>query len=224
MISDNIKVGDRLEISQKNDDQNAKSYVSQVEHVLDKKQLVIHMPISYGQLIKLKMNQMYSMIFFTEKGIVKFDTAIIKFTQENNLNFILIKLVSEGVKIQRREFFRFTCLLPAKFALFNNNDENADDKGSEQVFNGIIKDLGGGGIRFVTNQDLEEKSKIKCVIVLDNDVFVVLGKILYKQYFPKSNYKYQYRVEFVGMINTEQEKIVQYIFDQQRKIIRTVKP
>ncbi|MDR2940228.1 MAG: PilZ domain-containing protein, partial [Clostridiales bacterium] len=97
------------------------------------------------------------------------------------------------------------------------------DNNNVITFEGIIKDIGGGGLRFVSNEVLEEGEKIKAAIVLNTEVIIVNGKILHKQFFPKSNYKYQYRVEFIGILKTEQEVIVQFIFEQQRKILQKTK-
>jgi len=214
----NIKIGDRLEITLLRD-KMGKSYVSQVEEVLGEDEVVVHVPISYGQLVKLSSREKYNMLFFTEKGMVEFDAEITEYTKESEFNFMHIKLLSEGRRIQRREFFRFTCLLPLKFAKIT---DSYHDEQLEQVvlYDGIIKDLGGGGIRFVSNESVDEKGRMKCVFMLGDECLVVIGKVLHKQFYPKSNYKYQYRIEFVGISLPEQEKIVQYIFNEQRKIIQ----
>lgn len=219
MLFSNIKIGDRLEITLLQDRKSGRSYVSQVEDVIGGDEIVIHVPISYGQLVKLSMREWYSMLFFTEKGMIRFDAEITGYSKENEFHFMRVKLLSKGERIQRRDFFRFNCLLPLKFSIIEES-ESEDEAENTDINDAIIKDIGGGGLRFVTNESIGDKGKIKCVMMLGDDCFVISGKVLHKQYFPKSNYKYQYRVQFVNILELEQERIIQYIFNEQRKMMQ----
>ncbi len=219
MLFDNIQIGDRLEISLVHERSSlSKTHVSQVEEILGENRLLIHVPISYGQLVRLNTNERFYMLFFTDKGMIRFEGEINSFSNEGDLHFMNITLLTDGERIQRREFFRFTCLLPIKFSIIEEYGATTEAD-PRTLYDGIVKDLGGGGIRFVSNRDVSEKSQIKCILMLGDDCLILMGKVLHRQFFPKSNYKYQYRVEFVGTILTEQEKIIQYIFNEQRKII-----
>lgn len=219
MLFGNIKIGDRLEITQLQERKLDRSYVSQVEDVISEDEIVIHVPISYGQLVKLSMNKKYSMLFFSEKGMIRFDAEITGYTKENGFHFMRAKMLSKGERIQRRDFFRFNCLLPLKFSIIEES-ASEDEFENTDINDAIIKDIGGGGLRFVTNESIGENGKIKCIIMLGDDYFVISGKVLHKQYFPKSNYKYQYRVQFVNILEYEQERIIQYIFNEQRRMMQ----
>lgn len=214
MLSENIKVGDRLEIVLKRDEARGKPYVSQVENILDKDHLMVLVPISYGQIVRIPVGDMYSCLFITDKGMIRFDTAIQEIIKEDGFNLMKIKLLSEGEKMQRREFFRFTCLLPLKYTVIN---DAGGQETPQAMHEGIIKDVGGGGIRFVSNEHIEEGAKIKCLILLNEDYFIIIGMVLHRQSFPKSVYKYQYRAAFIDILPNEQERIVQFIFSEQRK-------
>ncbi|MDR1532723.1 MAG: flagellar brake protein [Clostridiales bacterium] len=213
-----IKVGDRLEISLKRDKDTGKAYVSQVEKILGKNQLLAQVPISYGQLVRLSVSDYYSCLFFTESGMLIFDATIMGYITEEGSNFMTLALKTTGEKVQRREFFRFMCLLPIKFSVVQ--DPGTPGEPSNAIHEGVIKDLGGGGVRFVSNGVISEGAKIKCVVLLNGEYFVAVAKILYKQVFPKSIYKYQYRGMFIGLLPSEQERIVQFIFNEQRKNLR----
>ena len=217
MLFNTIKIGDRLEITILKDHKTNKSYVSQVEDVIDENEVMIHVPISYGQLVKLSTREEYSILFFTEKGMARFDAEITEYVKENEFNFMKVKLLTDGERIQRREFFRFNCLLPLKFDAL---EESINNNEKHILHDGIIKDLGGGGVRFVSNESVIDKGRMRCVIMLDDECLVLIGKVLHKQHFPKSNYKYQYRIQFVGISQGDQEKIVQYIFNEQRKVMQ----
>ena len=214
LLFSNIKIGDRIEITAKD-----RVYISQVENILDEAHLLIHVPISYGQLIKLPIDFTYKFLFFTDNGMIRFESNILEYTKQDGFYLMRVKLILPGEKMQRRNFFRFACLLPFKFSVIGHTGDAAPDNA---MFDGIIKDIGGGGIRFVCNDPIEENTKIKCLIMLNEDYFIIIGKVLHKQYFPKSVYKYQCRAIFTGILPSEQERIVQFIFAEQRKSLHLI--
>jgi c-di-GMP-binding flagellar brake protein YcgR len=216
-LIENIKIGDRVEIRLKRDFEHSKPHISQVENRLGKDRVVMHMPISYGKLVELSKDSSYRLLFFTEKGLLRFDGIIEDYMNEDGFALMIVHLVSEGEKIQRRDFFRFSCVLPVKFSMVD--DEAMTDE-TATVCQGIVKDIGGGGICFLTNESMDEGKFIKCVIKLDSEVLVVIGEVLQKHFFPKSNYRYQYRIGFVGILPAEQEKIVQFIFNEQKRLLQ----
>ncbi len=218
MLIDNIKIGDRLEITLKKDNDIGKVYVSQVADIKDDMQLVVAMPISYGKLVKLPIGPGYVFLFFTEKGMMRFEVSILRYFKEGNFNLMLVKIESGGEKMQRRNFFRFQALLPMKFSVVN--EDVLEDEGESdvtQMYDGITKDIGGGGLRFVTNAEIDGNAKINVIVMLGNEYFFAIAKILYTLRFPNAAYKFQYRCMFVSILPEEQERIIQFIFDEQRK-------
>lgn len=221
MSSSHIKVGNRIEISFIRDGKKSKSYISLVEDVYDDTHVLACVPISYGNLVKLPFSLKYSMIFYTDKGMYKYEAEILKYVNIENFNFMVVKLLSEGERTQRREFFRFSCLLPFKFEKLSNGKDE-DEKDEIVLSKGIIKDIGGGGIRFVSNEELFIGDKIKCLIVLDNNYIIVVGSILHKQFYPKTSYSFQYRVEFINIKESDKDLIIKYIFEAQRRAVRMI--
>ncbi len=224
MLLSSIKVGDRIEINSNSESALKRTFISQYEGSLNNKLILVQLPISYGQTVNLSMKETYNFIFFADKGMISADVKIIKYVQKDNVKYMIVEIISEPEKIQRREFFRFACLLQMKFAIVPIETEEVDlakaINEEEILYSGIIKDIGGGGIRYVSNDDIAEHQKVKCVIFLNNEFMVALGYVLHKQHFPKSNYHFQYRVQFLGVIPSEQEKIIQFIFDEQRKLLQ----
>lgn len=227
MIRDSISVGNRIEISMKKDyDEIKTKYISLVEEIYDNDQLLIYRPISYGSLVQFSLGKVYSLLFISDKKMYKYDAEFIKYIDKEDYNFILIKLSSEGEKIQRREFFRFDCVFPFRFEKLSNDLINAETFTADEdniELKGIIKDIGGGGIRFISDELLEQNDKIKCLIDLNSDFIITFGKVLERQLCDKSNYTYQYRVEFFWLSKTEKEQIIKYIFEEQRKIVRRIR-
>ncbi len=220
---DIIKTGDRVEINTNPRVAGQNPLVSQVEENMGNGEILIHMPINYGKFSKLSENISYSVVFFTDKGMVRFDAVLVSHKREEDFLLELIRLKGDGEKIQRREFYRFNCLLPIKFTPLTGLSDHAHIP-AEAFQDGIAKDISGGGIRFVSNYDLSGVTEVECILMLNNSCVVIKGRILQRQFFPKSNYKYQYRVLFSPSFRMEQEKIITYIFDEQRKTMGKIKP
>ena len=220
----NIKIGDRLEMRFKGDGGASKIFISQVFEY-EGNTVVVHTPISYGKHVVLPESAPCSLLFFQDEGMLSFTASVAGTYVKNDLSLTKLTLTSEAEKMQRREFFRFECTLPLRFALIKSSPTefmpNSMESGAsaQALYEGIIKDLGGGGLRFVTNAEVENGDNVKCLLLLEREYIVVIGKILQKHSFPKSPYKFQYRVIFIGILPEEKDKIVQYVFNQQRKLL-----
>jgi len=223
MFADEIKLGDRIEISKKSNP-NLKTYVSIVEENIGNNKICAYAPISYGKLIKLNTIEVYSMVFFTEKGMYRFDTKITGYSNKDGFGFMEITLINNGEKIQRRHYYRFNCIMRFKFEKLNEENEAlSDDEFYKKMLfidDGIIKDLSGGGIKFVSDIRLEEKDIIKMIISIGEKYIICSGEIVGKQNFSRAYYKYQYRVMFTDILDKNKELIIKYIFQQQRRLAK----
>ncbi len=208
-----IKTGNRVEISLNlENDKNAK-YTSLVEENYGDGKLLLYIPMMYGKIIKLPVDEEYTFTFITEMGIIKYSVVIKEYVYMNDFNFMIVQTISEIEKIQRREFFRFDCVLPLRFLIFSEENSDAEEN---CFFEGLVKDLGEGGIRFLSNADVDLGENIKFFITLNYECAIVKGSILHKQEYPKSNFKYQYRTRFFDLDKDEKDKILKYIFFEQR--------
>jgi len=219
-----VSIGDKIEISEigKNEDKWYKSKIVDMPNIDGKKTLSIYVPSSgNGQPFVMQPNEKYALVVHARDYLIKFTCCFEGYLREETNYFVVIKILDEGIKLQRREFFRFTCMLAMKFsAMYTGNNEAAkllQNSGYSVMHNGIIRDIGGGGIRFITNEELEIDSLIQCTIMLGNTAMLIKGKILDKQYMPKSSLKFQYRAIFLDVSQATQDEIVNFIFAEQRK-------
>ncbi|MCL2461798.1 MAG: PilZ domain-containing protein, partial [Defluviitaleaceae bacterium] len=195
----------------------------QVEKVMDGSRILIFIPAAYGKPVTLAKQREYAVRFVTEKGLAEYDAQIEDYARHEGLEMVIMRVTFQGEKTQRREFYRADCLLPARvIAISEEMGETAvsPNAGPHGMSEGVIKDIGGGGIRFITNLDMREHSQLKCLVHLPEDDVEALGAIREKKHFPKSDYQYQYRVMFTGLPAVEQEKIVKFVFAEQRKALQ----
>lgn len=205
--------GLKLEIWKINLSNNKKSkgYISQIEECIDDKTLIIGAPIYGGKIVPLKLHNKYMIVIYGTNGIYKCNVVVKNSFKKGLIEMLEVEIVSPLEKIQRREFFRLECIIPFEF-----KTENGWEKG-------IIKDISGGGIRFIANSELKDQEDIIVKIPLDEKVITLTGKLLIKEASNTELYKYQYRVSFEEIKKSDQDAIIQYIFLQQRKQVRQYK-
>jgi len=220
-----IRPGDKLEMRLLNDDANQAMYKSKVADVPNIgggiRAISIFAPSIGDKMLNMQVGDEYELVIQTKEYLTRFTGSFEGYMKEQANYFAVIKILDEGIKLQRREFFRFTCMLAMKFSVMYTGDNEAakllQNSGYSAMANGIIRDIGGGGIRFITNQDLEEGSMIQSTIMLGHTAMLIKGRILDKQFMPKSNMQFQYRAIFMDVSQATQDEIVNFIFQEQRK-------
>ena len=224
MIFDNVKVGDSLEITSKQDKYVDTTYTSLVcaffpETVHNKAgpELLIQVPVNdKGSPVSLSEDMDYCFLFLTGQFMYSFDGNILyDFMEEDDNRLLRIRLKTlDGEKIQRRKFFRTPCTLPMQFSPVLSK---ADIKSKTFKYEGIIRDISASGLRFVSNAPIEEGARIKCITMVNKKIVFAVAKCLHKKEFPNEVVKYQYRVMFESILPEDEEKIVQFVFANQRK-------
>lgn len=218
MIIDRVKPGDRVEITNRNKAADDMLYKSKVEAIPDKIHVILQAPSVNGRNIKLPTNTTYSVLFLSESGMFRFDGEVTGYAMVDGIAIMRFKLNTKGERVQRRGFFRFDCLLTTSFVELTENGEQV----GLEMHEGTIRDLSGGGLRMFSTYNMDEGVYIRAMLKLDEDYVMVFGQVLHKQYHPDTELPYQYRVIFKALDNTEQEKIVRFIYNEQRRSLRRV--
>ena len=209
-----VNIGDRIEILGNSGEKNILH--SQVEGIPKLGELLIRMPIIKGRYVIMPDNSILSIIIYTEKGMFRFCVCVAGNLKKDGFGLLHIKISNDGERVQRRDFYRLSCETAFCFKQVLNCNEHFE---SENAFTGIILDISGGGFRFKCDCELRENVLIKGIIELNNEYALIAGRVLdTKELIHESNeYKFQYRVQFLSLSKEVMKKIMQYIFDEQRK-------
>lgn len=240
MVSDILRPGDKVEINilHKADGQNkdgvtAYDYTSRVQEVNQDGTIDIAMPIVDGKYVLLHLGVSFEFVFYANNSLYKATGSIKERFKSNNLYMLRIELKTPLGKLQRREFYRFPCVMDfryyhideeqAKFAepediLESLRDENFYEKEKQ----GTILDLSGGGARFVADENLKVNQELLCVLYLSGEskdnVLYVRSKVLTNKQLEAPEPKFEHRIEFVGMRSKTREEIIRYIFEEERRM------
>jgi len=209
-----IKTGDQADITLKTYENSA--LPSRVENVLDFPELLVRAPVINGRYRVLPDGLEISLTVYTEKGVYKFESVVTGSAVQNGFGILRVNLGEEGERVQRRNFFRMDCLIPFCFKPVTDTAEILNPQDAEK---GVILDISGGGMRFVSQFELMEGMLIKGLIEMETKPAIVTGKILFARQMPNAG-KFQYRVRFDNLPDEISEQIVQYVLQLQRDQLR----
>lgn len=234
MLSSYIIPGQKIELHATADNKDVKDkekiYLSRVYEVLSDDRIEVTMPMEQTKLILLPVDGEYEVFFYTPGGLYQCICRIIDRYKSSNVYILVLELVSNLRKYQRREYYRFSCALDMSARVLEEEEIEALDERRNYLVPGlplkhsIIVDISGGGLRFVANQKYEEGSLIYCNYYLTvngvNKEYNLVGKILHVSEVEKQKGTFEHRVQYINIDSSEREEIIRYIFEEERKNLK----
>ena len=233
MLSEYIKLGQRIELQavtrvKLNEEPTVqKVYSSKVYDILSDERLEITMPVEQGKLILLPVDTEYELFFYGEHGPYECKANIVDRYKSNNVYILVMELITNLKKHQRREFYRHTCAMDIQTKLLSEEELEAYERHEkESIAQGafdksILVDISGGGLRFVTLQKYEQDDIVLCKFKLWNKgalkEYEILCWVLDVKKVEKRNGYYEHRVQYVNISKPAREEIIRYIFEEERK-------
>jgi c-di-GMP-binding flagellar brake protein YcgR len=205
---------------------------------------VIHIaaPIVFGKTILLQVGESYNLCFYTDKGLYQCNCVLLNNHKDNRTVISTVRIVTNLEKFQRRQYFRLECIQDIEYREITQEEEILERKMTTGEFrsedertecaqklkqfernwiNATITDLSGGGARFNSTQQHNTGDKLRMKLsaisssdktgMLLNARIVSVGKILTRVGV------YEYRVEFIDIMQKDREVLIKYIFEQERK-------
>ena len=234
MLEQYIQLGQRIDLesvtrimADGEPQQLRKVYSSKVYDILTDEKIEIVMPYEQRRLVLLPVDSEYSIYFYTDNGMLECRARITDRYKSNNVFILVMELLTNLRKYQRREFYRYNCVLELESRVLED-DERALVGTPLQEFvqdlplqKSVIVDISGGGLRFLSNENYKEGSLLFCRYQLEQKdsgkVYEVIGKVLSTNPAKKRPGFYEYRIQYQHIDNKKREEIIQYIFEEERK-------
>ena len=232
MLTKYVKPGEKVELqtverSILGSVSDKKAYTSKVYDVISDEQIEILMPMEKTKLILLPVDGEYDVCFYTKQGLFQCYVRIIDRYKSDNTFILLCEPTSNLRKYQRREYYRFSCILNMDSRELVEEELEAMEK-NELVFQpglplqkSVIVDISGGGVRFVSNYRYEKETIIyltyKLMIAGKEKTYEIAGKILASKPIENRPGEFEHRLQYMNINNMEREEIIRYIFEEERK-------
>lgn len=146
MLNGIISLGDKLNVKRCGVD-SATEYFSKLLDIVDEETISIAMPIVKSQVILMDLGCTYNVTFYTEKGVYRCKTQVVKRYKVKNIFIAELKVLDGPSKIQRREFYRFECrieldysVLPMKELdeMIDQMDQSVDTSDDSKVYQTVM--------------------------------------------------------------------------------------
>lgn len=233
MIEKLISPGDKLEMRSTvnvvlpDGTEGVRTYKSSVYDILDDGRFEIVMPMEKQKLILLPVDGEYDVCFFSNGGMYRANVRIVDRQKINNTYIVVAEMITNLHKYQRREYYRFNCIIEMAVREMNEQEIKAFSEGlsylieEAEMARGVIVDISGGGLRFVSRQLYQSGSLLLMEFSLPvmgvEKEFFVAAKVIHSGEIEKREAEYENRVKFEFISNTTREEIIKYIFDAERK-------
>ncbi len=235
MLTDYISPGNRVELKATgkiwmDDDVRTKHiYMSKIMDVTSDDRIEVLMPFERGKLVLLPVDGEYSLCFYSTRGLFQCFAKIVDRYRSDNMYILVMDLTSELSKLQRREYYRFSCALELKSRLCSKEELEAFEKNRKYLVEpgtnlqkSVVVDISGGGLRFVANFRYEEGSTIYCAYSLPGNVgnkeYDMICNVLKVQELEARPGLFEHRIQYIYIDETSREDIIHFIFEEERKI------
>ncbi len=234
MIEKFISPGDKLELKSTvsvvlpDGTEGVKTYRTSVYDILDDGRLALVMPMEKAKLVLLPVDGEYDVCFFSHGGVYRAGVRIVGRQKISGVYVMIAEMISNLHKYQRREYYRFNCVIDMRAREMTRQETDAFSKGhtclisENDMTRGVIVDISGGGARFVSRQKFNEDSLILMSFnlpIMESDrPFLLAAKVIYSGGIENRENEYENRVKFEFIDTAAREEIIKYIFDEERKI------
>lgn len=229
-----LGIGNKIELRElqrKNPDEAAVVYVSQILDFSEEAEdvLMAAMPIYEGHLVPLEIGRRYEACFSTAKGLYKAECTVINRAKNENIYYMEMLLNTRLKKFQRREHFRLSCSLEVQYQVLTEEERRAyvvtqeiQEEYSGPVKTGTAIDISGGGLRILCSGDYARNDYILLHLQLnrkkdDTIKMQLMGNVISTAKARSGAGQNDIRVQFLIQNKEQQEKIIKYIFEEQRR-------
>lgn len=191
------------------------------------------MPIEGSRIILLPLGGRYLFEFYAKGGLYRAIGQVKERYKKDNIYVLLIEFRSQLKKMQRREYFRYSCLQDVSF--FKIEEKDAQELPPEQIFAKLreqpdfyagqipatLLDLSGGGAKIIGETEMEPESYILLILRLSNSLidkqYYLKGRVLATKKLENQKERTELRVQFIFYDAQVQEEIIRYIFEEERR-------
>lgn len=239
MITDIIHLGDKVDfclVQQMAQEQKTgvspKIYKSQVNDIGDNGDIEVTMPIENGKVRLLPLGVRYEFVFYAKTGLYHCIGQIKERCKKDNIYVLVVEIHSQMEKFQRRQYYRYPCLIDAEF--YPITEEDAEKNSTEDILNQLrddqfyekkkfckVVDVSGEGVRIIAEEKLQVGSFLLLILKLTNEVMdtqhYIMGHVLTSEVLKGYTDKFEIRIQFIFKDNKIREEIIKYIFEEERK-------
>ncbi len=240
MANEVIKIGDKVDIrislevdKAKDSGEPVRVFKSQVLDIKEDGELELAMPFDGTKVVLLPLDLRYEFVFSGNGGMFKAEGQVKERYKADNRFMILVEMVSELEKFQRRAFFRldadidvFYWKITDEQAKYTNYDHILQELRMNPELNKRRKartvDISGGGARIRTDEEFTINQFLLLTFQLKHEnkteqVTVPAQVLQVERAEDRGMRAFESRLMFLVKDHEISESIIRYIFSEERK-------
>lgn len=209
-----------------------------VYEVKNNEEIILSNPIHEGVLYPMEKSYTYYFRFFLENsGMYLFKGKMLERIKYDHLPSVVIRLESDVKRIQRRKFYRVNLMSKGHFLIEKRLSDDEIFQMKERMIkkyknesNFIIDeivydkfafetiDISGGGLRIFTNHEFHEGEILVGELKISDAWVKFKGELVRIE--KKDKNRYEVGIKFLELDANTQSKIVAYVFEVERNLIK----
>lgn len=195
----------------------AKSIIQEVEEDF----IYIAVPMNGGLYYPLNKGDKIEAYYKDNRGNVYKFYSLVAGRKFDKIPLIIVNQPAEVYKVQRRKFVRIEHIVDISYAIVNQEGDNSSKKVLKEDFiKGYGLDLSGGGMKIKISSEVKLGDYLMISAPIGDEMLLTLGKVV-RVDKDLDNKLFICGIAFKDMNNNIREKIIQYIFKNMRKTIRS---
>ncbi len=207
MLTKYVDPGNKVDVvvKDRNEPDGKKTYESRVYDVLSDEEFEIHMPMEKTKLILLPVDGVFDFYFYTNNGLYQCLARVKDRYKSGGTYILLCEPTTNLRKYQRREYYRFACVLKMASRKLQEEELEAAQRNEQFYKQGlpmegsVIVDISGGGVRFVSRNRYDAGTLIYLTYQLNiagkEKSYEITGKILESYEVAGKPGQYEHRVK-----------------------------
>jgi len=185
-------------------------YRTRIEDV-GERVISIGAPFERGEVVPLREGTKVKITFWDEVSAYSFVAKIMQRIAVP-IHMFVLELPDSIAKVQRRSFVRVPVLFQIMFQTVTMEGLSDSNKGT-------MLDLSGGGMRFMTEEQVENRSLLYAQIALPNgDLQIPVRVCRVEKVEDSKPQRYCVSVEFNEILERDRDRIIRFVFDIQRTL------
>ncbi|MBR0163385.1 MAG: flagellar brake protein [Lachnospiraceae bacterium] len=235
MLEDYISPGDRVELQtvqggwSVDGKEDNRVYSSKIADIVSEDRIDMMMPMEKGKLLLLPVDGEFNVFIYSRRGQFQCFGKVADRYRTNNMYMLTMDLLSGLQKMQRRAYYRFPCAFEMKCRELTDYEQLAmqsnaffEPNTQDSLLKGVIVDISGGGVRFVSVHRFEEGQILYAIFKLPSrrsaEEYRVCIRLLKARELENRPDTYEYRAQYTIIDEDDREDIIHYIFEEERKI------
>ncbi len=164
-----------------------------------------------GEIVSPRINQAVKISFNGDNALYEFNAIVIE-RLNKPIALLVVRKIGQVTRIQRRDYFRLDVMCKISYRILN---DDKTDKQSELIST-ITVDMSAGGLKISVDEKFPKEGMLEIYIDLPEiENIPIYGKIVNEYDLPDGK---AVGIEFIEIAQNEQDKIVSWLFDYQRKL------